>query len=67
MAAPTLVMFGSEDLRTDADMREWRSTLAHGRLLLFPQAGHFPWAEDPGSFFPAAEEFLNGGWPPGAE
>jgi pimeloyl-ACP methyl ester carboxylesterase len=64
--APTLVIYGAEDLATHEDMREWPRAVPNGRLLLIHGAAHFPWAEAPTMFFPAARQFLNGDWPAGA-
>ena len=39
----------------------------NARFLRIEGAGHHPYLERPQEFFPAAESFLGGGWPQGAE
>ncbi len=65
LTAPTLVINGSQDFIESA--REWARTLPDARLFVVPGAGHFPFVERPDMFFPAAERFLSGEWPEGAE
>jgi pimeloyl-ACP methyl ester carboxylesterase len=67
LKAPTLVVHGMEDLIPLASSREWVATLPCARLFTMAGIGHYPWIEDPASFFPAAERFLAGEWPQDAE
>ncbi|MDQ6879779.1 MAG: alpha/beta hydrolase [Candidatus Dormibacteraeota bacterium] len=67
VSAPTLVIYGAEDLATAEDMRDWPAAIANARLFLIRGAGHFPWAEAPEKFFPATQQFLDGTWPAEAE
>ncbi len=46
---------------------EWAAALPNGRLLVLDGSGHFPYLEVPERFFGAAEAFLKGRWPAGAE
>lgn len=39
---------------------EWTRVLAHARLVVISDAGHYPHAEQPEQFFPAVEAFLAG-------
>lgn len=65
--APTLVTRGTMDYVPLESAREWAASAPNGRLLLLDRAGHFPYFETPEGFFAAAEEFLQGRWPAGAE
>ena len=64
---PTLVMHGREDFLPLEGAREWAAAFPNARLLVILGVGHFPWAERPETFFSAAERFLAGEWPEGAE
>ena len=63
---PALVMHGMDDLVPLASSREWTQTFPESRLFLMAGVGHYPWLEDPATFFPAASQFLRGEWPKGA-
>lgn len=65
-SAPTLVILGTHDIFPRSTGQEWASTVADGRLLVFPNAGHFLYLEIPDAFFGAVDTFLKGGWPEGA-
>ncbi|MEA2724089.1 MAG: proline iminopeptidase [Gemmatimonadales bacterium] len=65
--APALVIHGTEDVLPSAGGREWAAALPNARLLLLHGVGHFPYLEAPEAFFPAADGFLRGSWPPAAE
>jgi proline iminopeptidase len=67
LAAPALVMRGTADHIPLESAREWAAALPNGRLLQLQGSGHFPYLDVPDRFFAAAEAFLQGGWPPGAE
>ena len=60
---PALVVEGEKTQVPLDSTRLWASTLPNGRLLLIPEAGHMHFVERPEAFFPAAEQFLGGGWP----
>jgi pimeloyl-ACP methyl ester carboxylesterase len=64
---PVLVMQGTDDLVPLEASREWAAALPDARFLRLEGAGHHPYLERPKEFFPAAEAFLAGGWPEGAE
>jgi proline iminopeptidase len=64
---PVLVLQGTEDLVPLQASRDWAASCAGGRFLAIEGAGHHPYIERPQEFFPAAEAFLSGGWPPAAE
>lgn len=56
--APTLIVHGEEDAIPMAMVAEWASVLPNARLMKVPNAGHMPYAEQPGLVFPAIEKFL---------
>lgn len=64
---PRLVIHGREDGIPLAGARAWAAGFPSARLLVLSPAGHFPFVEQPATFFPAVERFLAGEWPPGAE
>jgi proline iminopeptidase len=66
VTVPVLVIHGTKDpIPLDA-AREWAAGFPDGRLLTIQNSGHFPWIEQPGTFFPAIETFLGGSWPTAA-
>jgi alpha-beta hydrolase superfamily lysophospholipase len=67
VTAPALVIHGMLDFIPLESSREWAVAVPNGRLLLLEGSGHFPYLEVPERFFAAAEAFLQGRWPPGAE
>ena len=64
--APTLVVHGLEDLVLPNAARLWGTLIEDARVLWLAGVGHFPWLEDPATFFPAVDAFLRGRWPDGA-
>src|SRR5262249_7174700 len=60
LGAPTLVVHGARDVLPEAASREWASILPNSRLLVIPDAGHLPYADQPEIFYSAVGEFLNG-------
>jgi proline iminopeptidase len=64
---PLLVMQGTDDLVPMEASREWAAHAADARFLAIEGAGSHPYIERPKEFFPAADAFLRGEWPPGAE
>ena len=67
LGAPMLVMQGTDDLVPTEASREWAAHAGDARFLRIEGSGHHPYLERPQEFFPAAEAFLSGGWPEGAE
>ena len=67
LEVPTLVIHGMDDLIPFASSHEWVATLPDARLLTIVGAGHYPWLEDPETFFTAADQFLAGDWPKGIQ
>lgn len=63
---PAFVVEGEQSTTTVEGVRAWAKTLPNARLLLVPNAGHYPQVEQPDVFFPAAREFLDGGFPKSA-
>jgi proline iminopeptidase len=65
--APTLVVHGLEDLVLPNAARLWGTLIEDARVLWLTGVGHFPWLEDPATFFPATDAFLRGKWPDAAD
>jgi pimeloyl-ACP methyl ester carboxylesterase len=61
--APVLVIHGEQDVTPVSAARAWATTLPEARILIVPDAGHFPHVERPDAFFPAVRTFLEGRWP----
>ena len=64
---PRLVVHGAVDFIPMESSREWAAGSPSARLLVLPGVGHHPFVERPDLFFPAADRFLSGGWPEGAQ
>jgi pimeloyl-ACP methyl ester carboxylesterase len=60
-------MLGTDDLVPEEASREWAAHAGDARFLRIEGSGHHPYLERPQEFFPAADVFFNGDWPPGAE
>jgi pimeloyl-ACP methyl ester carboxylesterase len=58
--APVLVLAGELDLAPPEVAREYAAVFPQGELVVQPDAGHFPWVDDPGWFAAAVEDFLAG-------
>lgn len=52
----TLVVVGSHDPQLSA--RHWAESLPAAKLVTLEGVGHFPWVEDPESFFDTVREFV---------
>ena len=65
--APVLTIHGDSDTLPLEGSRAWVSSLHNARLLFVHEAGHLPFVEQPGVFYPAVDTFLKGEWPAGAE
>ena len=66
LPVPTLAVRRAEDAIPESSARAWVEALPHARLLVLPGADHYPHLDQPGSFFPAARQFLQGSWPTGS-
>ncbi|HVT59043.1 MAG TPA: alpha/beta hydrolase [Thermoanaerobaculia bacterium] len=64
---PLLVMQGTDDFVPLEASRDWAAHGGNARFLRVEGAGHQPYLERPEEFFAAAELFLKGAWPQGAE
>lgn len=64
---PLLVLQGTDDVVPLEASREWAVHAGNARFLRIQGSGHHPYIERPQEFFPAAEAFLKGSWPQGAE
>jgi proline iminopeptidase len=59
IATPTLVVVGEDDFICDVtSAREMADRVPGARLVVIPDAGHFPWVEQPAAFRQALDEFL---------
>jgi proline iminopeptidase len=59
ITAPTLVVVGEDDFICDVESaRLMASGIAGARLVVVPEAGHFPWIEQPDAFRAALDPFL---------
>ena len=67
LTQPVLVMQGTDDLVPIEASREWAAYGGNARFLQIDGAGHHPYIERSQEFFPAADRFLSGEWPQGAE
>lgn len=62
IAAPTLVVVGEDDFICDVvSAREMAEAIRGARLATIPEAGHFPWVEQPAAFRAALDQFLTEG------
>jgi proline iminopeptidase len=65
LGSPALVLGGGLDLqRPPAITAEYAALFRNSRLVVQPEAGHFPWLDDPGQFVAAVTGFLNAAVPP---
>ncbi|HVT15079.1 MAG TPA: alpha/beta hydrolase [Thermoanaerobaculia bacterium] len=64
---PLLVMQGTDDVVPIEASRDWAAHGGNARFLPIEGSGHHPYFERPQEFFPAADSFLSGAWPQGAE
>lgn len=64
---PLLVMQGTDDLVPLEASRDWAAYAPNGYFLPIAGAGHHPYLERPRDFFAAADRFLKGEWPQGAQ
>lgn len=59
LAAPVLLVAGEYDIwPTCESVRRLAGLLGHADLAVLPQAGHFPWLDDPSSLIATVHEFL---------
>jgi proline iminopeptidase len=58
VTAPTLVIHGDADPLPLEGSQKWIEALQNAQLVVIPEAGHYPQAEQPEVFFPAVEAFL---------
>lgn len=63
VAVPVLVIHGGSDSLPVAGSKLWATYMSDARLMLIPEAGHMPFAEQPDTFYPAVDTFLKGEWP----
>lgn len=64
VGVPVLIVHGSGSAIPPEAMQEWARAFPNARLMVVPDAGHYLHVDRPAVFFPAAVEFLSGGWPP---
>lgn len=59
ITAPTLVVVGEDDFVCDVTSARLMADAIRGsRLAIIPEAGHFPWVEQPAAFRAAVDPFL---------
>ena len=59
LTVPAMVIEGEKSIPSTVESaRVFAQSIPGARLVLVPEAGHFPQVERPDYFFPAAEEFL---------
>ncbi|HEY8180318.1 MAG TPA: alpha/beta hydrolase [Candidatus Limnocylindria bacterium] len=62
ISAPTLVVVGEDDFICDVvSAAEMVDGIRGARLVAIPEAGHFPWVEQPAAFRTALDRFLTEG------
>ncbi len=62
IATPTLVVVGEDDFICDVvSAREMADAIPGAQLATIPEAGHFPWVEQPAAFRAALDRFLTEG------
>ncbi len=66
LTMPALIIQGDADPYTLEAVDTWARTLPNARRLLLPTPMLFPWIDDHGRFFAAADAFLHGEWPAGS-
>jgi proline iminopeptidase len=65
LGSPALVLGGRLDLqRPPAITAEYAALFGNSRLVVQPDAGHFPWLDNPGQFVASVTSFLNVAVPP---
>ena len=66
VAVPRLVIHGGRDNTPLAGNQEWVAGQHNARLLVIPEAGHWPQLERPEQTIAAIRVFLDGLWPAGS-
>jgi len=62
IAVPTLVVVGEDDFICDmVSAHEMAESIPGAQLVTIPDAGHFPWVEQPAAFRAALDRFLTEG------
>jgi len=56
--APALIVFSDDDIFPPESAKRLHLCLPNSKLLLIEKAGHFPWLEQPDTFFADVPEFL---------
>ncbi len=57
-ALPVLIVGGADDVDPPEVYEEWVAAFPNARLVRLPEAGHFPYVEQPSQFFRSVIEFL---------
>ena len=61
---PTLIIWGARDpMIPVAHGRAAHELMPHSRLVVFDDAGHFPFRDEPAAFVAAVNEFIAGSEP----
>lgn len=60
IGAETLVVVGERDALTGASVADrFAATIPHAEIAVIPEAGHFPWVDQPDAFRTAVHDFLS--------
>ncbi|MFF5187135.1 alpha/beta fold hydrolase [Streptomyces sp. NPDC000345] len=60
LAVPVPIVDGARDIRPRSAVDSLARALPEGRRLVLPDAGHLPWAEEPGRFREAVISLVRG-------
>jgi pimeloyl-ACP methyl ester carboxylesterase len=59
VTAPVLVLHGEKDIQPAQASQAYANLFPHAQFVLIPQAGHFPFDDQPAEFSKAVSSFLN--------
>jgi proline iminopeptidase len=59
VSAPVLVIHGTDDLQSEAASRLYADAYPNAVFTVIPEAGHFPFEQQPETFAEAVSDFLN--------
>jgi len=59
--APVLIVHGEKSPLPLASFREWEAALPNGKLVMVPDSGHYPHAEQPEMFLSIVRAFIRSG------
>lgn len=59
VTAPALVIHGGKDIQTPQESQQYANLIAHAQFTVIPNAGHFPFYDQPDQFAKIVSNFLN--------